>query len=185
LYQIAVCQQTEEPPTNETQAFRTYGFQQTHYRVLWDNLDAHFVPWYIIDSVAQFMQTHVCLDEISNFHCRIYKSLTQTNHLWVVLEWIEGGGFEIVCLTEVETDGFCNTLIHSGMGKQSCAEGKRWILSALGWSVSSWDALESLFLAVQYAAIEQRESLELAAKRSHWLPGLEQTYILTSERFNS
>jgi hypothetical protein len=164
------------PSTNHT--YQTYIFQPSHYITLQEVLEGRCVAPFVKDSVSKLMQGHGAVDEISEFKCIVYSSLAQAPHLWVMLEWKEGD-LEIICLSEVETDGSCNSLMHSAMGKRSCAEGKSWIHSSIGWNISDWSALRSLFLASQHVMISQQgQRLEVGADPDSGMPGSVERYAL-------
>jgi len=170
---------TEMAPVTDQNYPQTYVFENSHYTSLREVLEAHRVPRFVHDAIFMLMRNHLALGEISDFKCFVYTSLTsETSHLWVVLEWTEGGDLEIVCLNEVERDGFCNCLMHSGMGKRGCEEGKMWVHSSVGWNVCDWDALQSLFLASQHATLAQIQPLETPADSNHIIPGSPERYSL-------
>jgi len=144
-----------ESPSITTMLTEIQSFEEDHYNSLREVLESRSVPSFVRDGVFQFMRNHKASHQISKFKCSVYDSLTELSQRWVLLEWTEGD-LEILCLAEVEIDGFCNFLTHSGLGKQSSEEGKRWTWSAVGWTVSDFSVLQSLFLAAQYVAIAQQ-----------------------------
>jgi len=173
------------PVTNQIYTQR-YVFENSHYASLREVIEVHSVPRFVHDAIFTIMRNHLALGEISDFKCFVYTSLTsETSHLWVMLEWNEGGDLEIVCLNEVERDGFCNCLMHSGMGKRGCEEGKMWVHSSVGWNVCDWDALQSLFLASQHATLAQIQPLETPADSNHIIPGSPERYSLNQYLFNN
>ena len=90
--------------------------------------------------------------QITRFRASVAYPFTSDDESWVILEWRENDGKEVMGIFDVDEDypDICNYILHIGVGSKDGPTENRWNKTSLVWKVVDMSSLKSLFQAAQH-----------------------------------
>ena len=90
--------------------------------------------------------------QITGFRASVAYPFTSDDESWVILEWRENDGKEVMGIFDVDEDypDICNYILHIGVGSKDGPVENRWNQTSLVWKVVDMSSLKSLFQAAQH-----------------------------------